>query len=73
MAEPETPEESVKIEVKSINFIATWSWNIIADNCAICRNGVQDYCIECQSADASDQKNCGLAWGTCNVSGLYIH
>ena len=26
-----------------------WSWDIVVDNCAICRNHIMDLCIECQA------------------------
>ena len=37
------------------------------DTCAICKNQVQDPCIECQSFqnNKSDQE-CPVAWGICN-------
>lgn len=28
--------------------VALWAWDIVVDNCAICRNHIMDLCIECQ-------------------------
>jgi len=60
---------SDKFQVKKVNLVALWSWDIVVDNCAICRNHIMDLCIECQSnAPAMGQNNddCAVAWGVCN-------
>ena len=31
-----------RFEVKKWNAVATWSWDIVVDNCAICRNHIMD-------------------------------
>ena len=33
-----------RFEVKKWNAVALWSWDIIVDNCAICRNHIMDLC-----------------------------
>lgn len=41
--------------------------DIQIDTCAICKNQVQDPCVECQSKD--DNQNapvCEISWGVCN-------
>lgn len=41
--------------------------DIHIDTCAICKNQVQDPCIQCQSIqDSGKQADCTIAWGVCN-------
>ncbi|KAN0072459.1 hypothetical protein V8E54_009388 [Elaphomyces granulatus] len=35
-------EEKKKFEVKKWNAVALWAWDIVVDNCAICRNHIMD-------------------------------
>ena len=53
------------VEVKKFHGVAFWSWNIDADNCAICRNHIMDPCIECQ-AQKDNTKDCICASGQCS-------
>lgn len=68
----ETPSSSTddlkrSFKVKKWEAVAVWAWDIVVDNCAICRNQTMDLCIECQAAQALDTKaDCPVAWGSCN-------
>ncbi|KAL9075173.1 MAG: hypothetical protein Q9161_001859 [Pseudevernia consocians] len=33
-----------RFEVKKWNAVSLWAWDIVVDNCAICRNHIMDLC-----------------------------
>jgi len=36
---------SRKLIVSKWNAVALWAWDIVVDNCAICRNHIMDLCM----------------------------
>ncbi|OAF67655.1 RING-box protein 1 [Intoshia linei] len=64
-----TQKPKKRFEIKKWNSVALWSWDIVVDNCAICRNNIMDLCIECQAnLNSKDikQEECNVTWGVCN-------
>ena len=62
----ENSEEEI-FKIKKWTAVALWAWDVHIDTCAICKNNVQDPCIECQALQDNHQTiDCPVAWGTCN-------
>ncbi len=39
------PETLLILIAKQWNAVALWAWDIVVDNCAICRNHIMDLCM----------------------------
>ncbi|THX59531.1 hypothetical protein D6D06_02041 [Aureobasidium pullulans] len=44
-----------RFEVKKWNAVALWAWDIVVDNCAICRNHIMDLCMLAPCLNPSHQ------------------
>ena len=62
--EIETPK---MFTLKKWNAVAMWSWDVKCDNCAICRVGIMNPCLNCQTKK-EDAPHCVVVWGDCNHS-----
>lgn len=44
-----------RLEIKKWNAVTLWSWDIVVDNCAICRNHIMDLCKSRQNEQHKSQ------------------
>ncbi|KRY14478.1 RING-box protein 1 [Trichinella patagoniensis] len=55
-----------RMEIMKITTATMWSWDILVDSCAVC--------TECQAMQKyTENVDCVIAWGVCNVSALFCH
>jgi len=47
-----------RLEIKKWNAVTLWSWDIVVDNCAICRNHIMDLCKLRQKTDGQTLSVC---------------
>ena len=40
-----------RVQVKKWNAVACWSWDVVSDTCAICRNQLYEPSIEAQASE----------------------
>ena len=54
--------------MKKWNAVAVWSWNVLTDTCAICRNNLHEPSIEYQAQgydQEQDHPGLSISWGAC--------
>ncbi|KRX60990.1 RING-box protein 1 [Trichinella sp. T9] len=56
-----------RMEIMKITTATMWSWDILVDSCAVCRNSLMECCTECQAMQKyTENVDCVIAWGVCN-------
>ena len=62
-----------RFEVTKYKAATLWTWDVVFDHCAICRNHIMDLCIECEANQAEAATDgCTAAWGVCNHVSLFF-
>ncbi|KAI0250029.1 hypothetical protein BJV78DRAFT_616403 [Lactifluus subvellereus] len=60
-------DSTERFEVKKWNAVALWAWDIVVDNCAICRNHIMNLCLQLSLPPVTASEECNAAWGICNT------
>lgn len=55
-------------KISKLNIISLWTWDVQNDTCAICRNMINEDCIECQDNGKDNDQECIVTFGVCNHS-----
>ncbi|KRX60989.1 E3 ubiquitin-protein ligase RBX1 [Trichinella sp. T9] len=62
-----------RMEIMKITTATMWSWDILVDSCAVCRNSLMECCTECQAMQKyTENVDCVIAWGVCNHA-FHLH
>ena len=64
----------IKFEPRKWNAVALWSYDIMVETCSICRELINDICIECQANQVTKPLSCIFFTpkkGFINVGGVY--
>ncbi|KAL3511610.1 hypothetical protein ACH5RR_024327 [Cinchona calisaya] len=61
-----------RFEIKKWNAVALWAWDIVVDNCAICRNHIMDLCSGGNS-DGLDIAQYMFSWSLVKLSWNHVY
>ena len=60
-------EKKKFFEIKKWSAVTMWSWDVSADNCAICRNSINEPSIQYQSSPSQHNENgLSISFGCCS-------
>ena len=59
-----------RFEVKKWNAVALWAWDIVVDNCAICRNHIMDLCLSRYQDLSSPRADLNCRYRVSSKSGI---
>ena len=66
-------EKPKMLTLKKWNPVAMWSWDVKCNNCAICRVGIMNPCLNCQGKEEDAPHCVVVVWGDCNHSFHYCY
>ena len=60
------PATKKYFEIKKWSAVTMWSWDVCADNCAICRNSINEPSINYQASPSTHNENgLSISFGCC--------
>jgi RING-box protein 1 len=66
---PALEKDQPFLKVKKWQAVAVWSWNVVTDTCAICRNNLHEPSIDVQALGTAqvekEHPGLSIAWGGC--------
>jgi hypothetical protein len=69
---PAFDKDTPFLKVKKWQAVAVWSWNVVTDTCAICRNNLHEPSIDVQATGTGqvpkDHPGLSIAWGKNNAA-----